>query len=504
MIRVVLADDEPFARSCMLNNIDWKANGCEIAGVCKNGLEVIELLKTAQADVLVTDIKMPHMDGLELVKYIRDRQMDLRVIIISGYEEFEYAKRAIDYKVDGYLLKPIVPDELLEKIRQVGADIQEKRAQRAAEDMPRALFARALKSEDYEIPADYAALEDWFYAVVCIHVNAGETPQAQNEMFTALEAPEAGVYYFKRIWNHSVFLAASADSAECRDRVEKLTADVSRVLEDAGMPGFNITTSNICAGLDSILCAHEEASKAMLLRGITGSGKTFFGWKHYKVEYRLFREDILAIDHEVRKGRLDSALSQLNAVFEHFARENCSMIDVQMFSENLLFALNENEHFSRIAETDEEYAEGCMKIFMAESPERIREGLEEIVHSLINRTGSREGTVESLIENAKEYVRSNLRDPELSLNKVARYLNHNLSYFSYVFSNATNMTLSKYIIVQRMEAACDLLKNTDGRIAEISEMVGYQNSNYFSKLFKREKGMTPKEYRQLYRGTSEE
>ena len=180
------------------------------------------------------------------------------------------------------------------------------------------------------------------------------------------------------------------------------------------------------------------------------------------------------------------------------------MIDVQMFSENLLFALNENEHFSRIAETDEEYAEGCMKIFMAESPERIREGLEEIVHSLINRTGSREGTVESLIENAKEYVRSNLRDPELSLNKVARYLNHNLSYFSYVFSNATNMTLSKYIIVQRMEAACDLLKNTDGRIAEVSEMVGYQNSNYFSKLFKREKGMTPKEYRQLYRGTSEE
>ena len=130
MYRVLLVDDEILVRDAISENIDWKAMDCELAGVCENGQEAAEFVKKQEVDIVLTDICMPYMDGMELSHYLHDNYPDIVIVIFSGFSDFEYAKKAIQYNVSEYLLKPVTAMELTNVINHMKEKVEQKKVER--------------------------------------------------------------------------------------------------------------------------------------------------------------------------------------------------------------------------------------------------------------------------------------------------------------------------------------------------------------------------------------
>lgn len=506
MIKVIIADDEPFIRNCLVSEIDWQAHGFEVVKICKNGREVVESLEICQPDVIITDIKMPYMDGLELLSYIRNYDPTVHTLVISGYEEFEYVKHAIDCNADGYLLKPVNPDELLEKMCKIRDVVLREKQERARRNDPKYILTRIVGGEDvYEnldgVSERILEMDSQFYAVACIYLADSKSFALAAEALSSLEDGSQGIFFFRRIWRNHLLLVAAKTREDAQRRAEEVVLWAQNCLEERQLPDYRIAVSNICEGLDTIPYAMEEASRTMMLRSVVNSEKAFFSWRKYSVEYRPFREDINGIVQAIRKRNKTQVKLMLDAIFQLLERKRCSFHDIRMFAENMLYTLSEDEAFPAMAQHNENYAQGLMKIYLASEPEALHQALDEIIECLCGSSEvGRENSVEGLIRETKAYIQENIADTDLSLNKIARHFNHNPSYFCYVFSNACGMTLSKYISSVRVALAKQALKNTDRRILEICEQIGCLNPNYFGKIFKRETGLTPKEYRQKYRG----
>lgn len=504
MVKVIIADDEPFIRECLVHGMDWEKNGFEVVGICKNGREVVQKLEEEAADVVITDIKMPYMNGIELLTHIHDHCPGVHTLVISGYEEFDYAKHAIDCNADGYLLKPIDPDELMEKMRGIAEEIRRERKERARRDDPHYLLQCAMNGEDVyddwnEFGSMISELEEQFFAVALIHMWREPDAEPAFAALKSIEDPREGICFFPRVLQNSMFIVWSGNERLCREKLEQTVERASRTLEDRKIAEYHIAASHVRGGLESLAWLLEDSGRTMLLRSVVRSEKVFYSWNRYKVEYRPFREDIAAIVQAMRRRSKEQAEMILDAIFELFAREDCSFHDIQMFSENLLYTMSEDEAFSEIADRNEDDSNALMKIFLAGGIAELHAALKAIIGCAITRPRAPEGTVENLVNEAKTFIRDNISDADLSLNRIAKHLNHNPSYFSYVFSNACGETLSHYITVARIERAKALLSGTDQRIVEICEATGYQNANYFGKIFKRETGYTPKVYRQIHR-----
>lgn len=148
MYKILLVDDEILVRDAIRENIDWKSLDCELVGDCENGRQAVEFIQTHEVDIVLTDICMPYMDGMELSEFLHDNYPDILIVIFSGFGEFEYAKKAIRYNVSEYMLKPVTASELTKVIRNMKEKLDSrKKEQRKIESL-------AQTSQDYHKNAD--------------------------------------------------------------------------------------------------------------------------------------------------------------------------------------------------------------------------------------------------------------------------------------------------------------------------------------------------------------
>lgn len=403
MCRLFIVEDEEIIREGIENNIDWKLNNVEIVGRAGNGKECLEKIEESIPDVILTDIKMPFMDGMELVKNLYKLHPEIKVVLLTAFDEFQYAKKALDYKVCQYVMKYEENEKILEAVLKAGYEYKIS-------------FNQTERAKQSEILLENKILRDLLFY-------DEKTEEIERELLNSNLT-----FLYSDFFVICILLTNTKDIVKVYDLLQ---ADIKK-LEDEVKLHFCKTEQKLCviANLDknnsNLFCEFIKKLENLLKEKE----------KYYKLK---------AVVGQMYKG--------LEGISKSYDEANHIMSLYQV-----------NKHF------DED--------------KRI-----VIVN---NNENSNKKTVSQIVE----YVKEHYYEKDICLDTIAKNVHLTPSYVSYLFKREKNINISDYIIKIRIEKAKYLLMTTDMRTYEISDEIGYVNSQYFSVLFKRNTGLSPTEYRQ--------
>ncbi|MBQ7588049.1 MAG: response regulator [Lachnospiraceae bacterium] len=533
MLKIFLAEDEFVVREGIKNNIDWTGHGYEFVGEASDGELALPMIQRLQPDIVITDIKMPFMDGLELSRLIRKEYPWIEIIILSGYAEFSYAKEAITIGVAHYLNKPINGNELLAQVDKLAEKIKEKRRERELR-------------EKYMVEMAENSVEDkrkLFKHMVTGDLNLTELLELAHSLDMDLSAGQYSVMLFQVISSHHSQTEYSGSVVSLYEEIEDLAAGQGALIFDRNTEGKAIVfradsveelenkQKEIISYIDGLPSRYSHISchggigePTERLSGLPESFRQasqayahrFFsdrnGIRRYvNTEHPITEEEtsfsISSIDpKEVSRTRIIEFLRRgQKDETEYFVDEFLGNLgDGAMNSGMFRNYLATEVYFAVIAFVEEIGADkGCIDTFdVAAGDIRDKETSKEyftlIIHKAVDlRDTGASNRYGSVIDEVKKYIEENYGDEELSLNKIAGHVNFSPNHLSTVFSAQTGMTFIKYLTDYRMNKAKELLRCTSKRGSDISYEVGYKDPHYFSYLFKRTQGMTPTQYREL-------
>lgn len=552
MYTVLVAEDESDVREAIVTGTDWASLGFQVADSAENGQEAWELFAKGAPDLLLTDIRMPFMDGLQLAELVKRHHPGTRVIILSGYDEFEYAQRALKLSVDEYVLKPFSSEELalvLAKVRGVlDTEAEEKRdvAQLREhyrrslpvlrENFLAALMMRPLKRRELEEKSALYDLrlagESFQVAVVSLDAGGtGETGQTaagsprieaarptisedhELLLFASLNIAEeiAAARNLGRVFLHQgqvVLLTVSGDTdpqavtAATMAAAEDIRQSVERYLKHTVTIGIGVAIHEP-AGLSY---SYKDAVLALDYRVILGGNRVISIADVEQRHVEKMRFDELKEQSLVRclkTGTADELKDIVEGLFQGLAEAPVSVKEYQLYLMEIVTAVLRAAKDAD-ADLDDLFGDNMATLAELYRFRTLAEAKAWLVGICTRMMGSiavvRQSALRNLVEEAVAYTRANYGDSELSINKVCGQLHISAGYFSSIFKKETKMTFVAYLLHIRMEAAKELLRTTDLRAFEIAERVGYAEPNYFSFSFKKHVGMSPKEYRSSIKG----
>jgi two-component system response regulator YesN len=523
---VFLVEDEIVARESMRDNIPWDESGFALVGEAADGEAALPLICESRPDIVVSDIRMPFMDGLELAKALRTLSPATKVLFLSGHDEFAYLKAAIALSAADYLLKPVTPGDMVEALRKTALLIEEEREaraklealQRSSEEGRRAMSERFLYDLAYgavgasdalaiamELGLDLVA-KYYCAAVVVIEGAQGGGQAAYSEYLRAewiarefLEA-KAGALVFRRGPKElaAIFKGEAAEGFEagCVAALESLRAEVERqsgCTVSAGVGGVKDR-------LHGIARSGSEAETAASYRYLFGEGRVVL----YEEALRLSGGRALggalapgSIARTLREGTAGEAAAAAAALADALEApgsrglyRDYAIADLLLSAAQLVQELGGDAELLLPSLGDAEAAS------RSPSPESVRALILDVVErTLAFREGRREDKYGDLVRRAKRLVEEHFSDPDLSLGSIAEQVCMSPSHFSAVFSQETGSTFTETLSRARIDRAKTLLRTTSQRSSEIAAAVGFRDPHYFSYAFKRREGMTPQEFR---------
>lgn len=531
MLKVFLVEDEFVVREGIKNNIDWKAHGYEFCGEASDGELAFPMIQKLKPDIVITDIRMPFMDGLFLSRLIKKELPQIEIIILTGYEEFEYAKEAIKIGIARYLLKPINGEELLKEVDAIAVKINEKREEgeikeKYKRDMEenylqerKALFqylvtgsksvAELLEMAD-RLNIDLSSL---WYNIILLKTRAVD--QSHDEYSDSLIEIERQLKILDeetRLLSFDRNLEGKAllFRADSKETLEKLQEDYlcrfKGILENYGQIRFFGGIGVPVNRLRELPASFESASRAFAHRYLVDESLILdsanLEQRSYleKDEFNLsdvnpkqidrgkIREFLKVGDREETIYFVEEFFRDIgSSVFKSNMFRQYIIMDVYFcimdFLEDLKFNKEDLEVFD-VGASVMQSEENAMK-YIVEALDRALEMREKMA---VNRYGH-------VVDEVMRYIEENYADDELSLNLIALHVNFSPNHLSMIFSQQTGQTFIKYLTEYRMKKAKELLRCTGKRSSVISAEVGYKDSHYFSYLFKKTQGMTPTQYR---------
>ena len=533
MYKILLVDDEILVRDAIRENIDWGKLDCELIGDCENGKQAVEFVKTHEVDIVLTDILMPYMDGMELSHFLHDNYPDVLIVIFSGFGEFEYAKKAIQYNVSEYMLKPVTAMELTKVIENMKEKLDSrKKEQRKMESLTQV-------SQDYHKNANVIRSKALDCLVKCtreVQVSLDElermgiTFQAASyrvavfdidtysEMYqmdmdkqqeSALMAfvlfnvgdeivvqEKAGVVYQEGN-NRVCIIFAGNRTKEFSENIHRICHEIQKKVKEVIGLETSIGIGSWVRSPYELIYSYRLAAKAIDYRYLLG-GNLLFDMEEKKTDNSIFLiNDLETLTEAIKSGDrrlMEETLGQIETEIKSALVEKsyaciypqqviraigntCQSLSEEPEKiiaqrEALLKAVTEQRMFSQAAALVEKYAQ------------EVFDELQELNSS----SGQRQGML------AMDYIQKNYMDPGLSLNSICSYLNISTSYFSTIFKEMTGETFIEVLTRVRMEKAKELLENTTMKNYEIAEKVGFSDPHYFGISFKKITGKTPTEY----------
>ena len=533
MLKVFLVEDEIVVRESLRDNFPWGDYGYEFTGEAGDGEMALPEIRKIKPDVIITDIRMPFMDGLSLCHILKQEMPQIHIIIMSGFDDFEYARRAITEGVDRYLSKPVTRKDMKEALEELRQKIETDREQQSFIDQYQ------LESREYEQFQRRKFLESVFggkLSVEKIYEEAGrlnldvsasccnlilycvsgceqngtgeETSEIKNT-----EADLAGYFlrfkeYILSRWNMNAYCVIVRGD---RDTVIDYTRrGVDKVTE-------------ICGSLGKDSCWYVTAGTPVerfsQLRECFDGANHAFSRRYWRPEEHVL-EQILSEPDTADKERdtlqnLDAA-SVDPAILERFLSSG-QMNEVEGFTDSFLESLGDvlkSKLFRNYLMLSVRFAAMQSAASSGVPNEQFMEGLPEIAGKLELETGEMKEYTETLLKaaisvrdkktniqgnqvlkDAIKYIEEHYTDEQISLNSVASSVGVSGSYLSSLFSREMNQTLVEYVTGKKMEKARQLLREEQVHTAEAAAAVGYRDPHYFSFVFRRTQGCTPREYR---------
>lgn len=523
MYQLVIVDDEYTIRTGMCNYIDWEPMGFSVAADFEDGKETIEYLEHHPVDVVLTDIEMAEVSGLELARYIKEHQLPCKVIILSGYREFEYARKAIEYDVEHYILKPIRMDELQKVFANVKEKLDESKRMREQrigrekefqEILPElqeqfwvSILVGGMRCRDSILRKKELLSLDFSMHAPCavVNVTLEMNPDANamyyqqrdnryNLLNNIFGVHNQGLSYYPVYLSADVLKVIAAASGECtmEEFDEKLAVQLEQK-KDA---------------VEALLTLHMEASVEARFQTITDLAQYRYSLqahvqdndagytKHIRLvqedydrlqqKYRLLMEMISDGDFE----SLEELVENLIYEFRSFPLEQVKQFMVDMFSMLSSRMMKMGGSFWKDVKEILDY----QKIMAASNKKIMKEVCLDMLGQVISVMEKRQSEVSrSIIDRAAEYMKQNFAGA-LSLESLADQYFLNPTYFSRMFRQYMGVTFTDYLIELRMERAKELLRQGRYKVYEVSSKVGYTSDKYFCRVFKQYTGQSPTEY----------
>jgi two-component system response regulator YesN len=518
--KVFFVEDEIITREGIRENVDWRSCGFEFCGEAADGEMALPLLRTAQPDVLITDIKMPFMDGLQLSKIVRERMPWVKIIILSGHDEFEYAQKAISLGVTDYLLKPVTVQKLQSVLQKLSGQLDQerkeqenlKKLQEQMEDNRAMLRERLLFKLIVGAISPAEAVEKGqmlgldlisrHYLVVILKLELSDRTeqydhdeyQQLQQALTELAERNPDVFVLKRDWGDITLIMKGSTPEYLEEDRDLLLQEIRQTVAKTR---YQITIG-VGASKERIADISQSFVDALLQiqNSVNDTGLRL----NYSLEQKeLLKLDKAAVENFLRCGKRDD----FNEFFNHYIGtlnesalkstliKNYIFMDVVLATARLI-----NELGGEIDRVLPELNSIETSLSSVRSVEQLREQTSKIISiGLSYRDNQPNGQHAHSIRQAKEYIEQHYMDPDLSLNDVAARASLSASHFSMVFSQETSQTFKEYLTEIRMTKAKELLRMTTLRSADIAYKVGYNDPHYFSSVFKKHTGLSPLEFR---------
>ncbi|CAM3646933.1 response regulator [Cohnella lubricantis] len=535
MYRLILADDEVDVREGVLHEIDWQQCGFEVVDRAENGREALEMAERWQPDVLVTDIRMPFMDGLELAEHVRRMLPGTKIIILTGYDEFEYARKSIQLGIEEFVIKPFSSQELLQALNKVKEELDREAALREDMDslkehyrrslpllrelflgslMTRALPEREIndKLAGYDLP-----LQNCRHLVAVIQLDLpADAEDIGLRSFAVRNIAEeiAQRHSCGYVIQHAGFvvLLASADRSDLPSKLENRAMAVLEEVRQSVERYLKFTvTIGIGTTIDSLRAAHyayADAVAALDYRMVLGHNRLIPIRDVEAREASPIRYDELQEQALIRCLKVGTAQELTEIVDKQFAElvnseGGTSVQGVQLFLLQIVTTLMKAAQDTS-KDLHELFGGNTNLLSQLAALHHLSEAKQwvmDICAKMMSRIAAdRQTTYRSLVDEAKAYTRAHYADSELSISQVCEHLHISAGYFSSIFKRDTKLTYVGYLLQIRMEEAKELLAATDLKAFEIAQRVGYADPNYFSFSFKKYVGLSPKDYRSRARG----
>lgn len=517
-VKVLIVDDEKLERVLINNSVEWERNGLEVIGEASNGEEALEFFDMNQPDLILTDINMPFMDGVTFAQRIRERSENCHIIMLTGYREFEYARKAVALGVDEFLVKPINAKEVTraavasrEKIEQEwGTNREMAHLQQEALDnqmlLRDAFLQRLLEHRVEEEEATHKLqmfqLTKLLEPCICVSVNlrVDEGGQKQEYCMRIIEWSRehtTAMVCFRHYLNHVILFYGASDAAQIAGEMQALLAEMKVWTDCVATVGI----SEEKQGLMGLAEAYGQTQKVNALGMISG-GKRLWNYKDYE-KIRNRRKQMVEMNwKDLEIAMTGGSRERVEECVDAYTREldaagapeeiylKIMAIEIAERMAGVLArqgksvsdVVGEQQYYRMVAEID---SVAAMQTFLKEVAGRILEQTE----------GLRTKKGNALVANVKVFVEQNLGNPELSLRLVAQELYMNGSYLSRVFKQEVGESLIEYITRKRIEKSMQLMDETGMKAYEIAEQVGIKDAHYFSICFKKYVGVTVKEYK---------
>ena len=524
--KVLLVDDEEEVMNVIEHKINWEELGFEVIGKAQNGVKALEVAEKMQPDVVITDIKMPYMDGLELSRKLKEESPGIRIMILTGFDEFEYAKEAVHLEIEEYVLKPVNANELSECMKRLKDTLDrewdeklnvKKLEKYYMESLPLLqtnFFCSLIEGRVHETDIDkflgayQIPLKGPVFCCVILHTSENHVPDAMSPLLLTMSVQREVREKLSDKWKCENFTylgnVVMIVEMQSEDSVSQLTDDCDRFCRWADRFLGAVVTAGIgkaCDNLIHISSSYEGAREAISYRVLYGTKRS------------IYIGDIAPKGQELSMQLEDIKMNDLFKAIHLGVRE-----DIENAVYNMVRNLRENAttvtqynfvameivgHLYRFCANN--YLNFDNHIGDIKNPYEMVPQMDEsaltrwIIHVALSISdelkNARNSSLRYLITEAKNTVRDNYQDPDLSLDTVCSKLGVSNSYFSSVFKKEVGQSFITYLTDYRMEQALRLILETNEKSYEIAEHVGYVDANYFSYVFKRKFGMSPSKYR---------
>lgn len=522
MYKVLLADDEILDLEGMRKFIPWQELGLEVVGAVNSGFAACEVIDKEEIDILVTDIRMPNMSGLELAKKALEKQGNLRIIFVSGHQDFNYVKQAISLNAHGYVLKPMDDKELIDSLIRICQDLNGKKKVQETEKAYKQMVP-IVKNEYLlqllEPPVEGASsnllhkeyqLDSlcWPVQIVILEIddyswklNPYADIERKNMLTTYYETlssyfSQHGIEHMCRIskQRNALLLEQSIGLEEMKQLIQQIQMSFPFTIT-IGMGG-------IVTGLDELHISYGQAVEALDAKMFQGKGKIISYEKLGKNEI----QDVRSLDEHLEAMLV--AMSQYDLVRIHdelfglfqITSRMGSKITIHNFSMYVVMKLNEylrtvNEELFKLLGLELKNLDILLQFETIDDIHTwLRNRVFELSELLQMKKYTKNGKlVQDIIASVSERLHDNI-----TLREVANQFSFSPNYLGLVFKEETNQNFSDYIIALRMEKAQSLLRSTNLKIYEVASLVGYRYLPYFSRQFRETSGMTPLEYRRKH------
>lgn len=535
MLKIMIVDDELYFREALKVSIPWNELGFNVCAEAKNGRDALEKALKLNPDIMIVDINMPIMDGLELVRNVNEKGLDCKIIILTGHSEFNYAKQAVQLGVNNYILKPVDDEELIRSLIETKKTIEKEASikievstlrQQVKDSLPllkdkllNELIQGNLIRDKHETmkKMEYLSINmnSEYYQVAAIELEYEESHGWNDEDKQLWKFAVSNIssevlseqYVFDICYDADdrICIIVGTKEMENKSDISPLLYNRLEMIKNAVQKHLNFTVSigagNVKNDLFDIHASYKEAIVALKNKLTVGKNNVI---SYSTVSDSIIKRNLFTGEHRSR------LLLNLRTADETEVQKLIRQIFIEMYDENVHHEILFVVCIELVAVCLEYIVEAglSLKDILPNNRLNIIEELqskgsidemegwiEEIYrHTMEMTKRSRSSKVSKLITEVKNYIADNYQNDSLSIDEIASKLFVNYAHLCFIFKRDTGVTINEYLTELRIKKAKELLDNGNILVLDVASKVGYADANYFGKCFKKYYGLAPSKY----------